>query len=110
MATLKIECQYDGLASAKTGITTVKFKAPYSSIIDYIKLFSFVGIDIMIAAKDKDEAKFTKLGEGRLKSISVGKEGEARLHFYGESFDVTNIHTLMDKVIIIAIKEVVENE
>lgn len=101
---LKIECQYDGLSSAKSGITTVKFRAPYGEIVNYIKLFGYINMDLKLGVKPEHDAKFQKLGDARIKAITINKEGDARIQFYGEAFDIECVQSLMDKTIIIGLK------
>lgn len=102
---IKIECMQHRLNVDKDGIATVAYRAPYNEAVNYIQLIPMLGLDVSLGVKSKDEnSKFEKIGMVRIKSLSIDKEGQATIQFYGdiECMKASGYH---DKILIIAVKE-----
>lgn len=94
---LKVACTYNGYSVARSGVTTVRFKAPYGEIASYVQLLQMIGLDTKFYVKN-DESKFNRVGVVRLKNLNINKEGDAVIVVYGESLDL-DITSLIDRVI-----------
>ena len=95
---LNVECTYNGLSVARSGVTTIRFKAPFGEIVNYVNILGLIGLETQFAIRN-DDNKFKKVGIVRIKSLNINKEGEANIQVYGENLDLPDISSMMEKVI-----------
>ena len=41
---LNVECTYNGLSVARSGVTTIRFKAPFGEIVNYVNILGLIGL------------------------------------------------------------------
>lgn len=102
---IKLKGAYDGITTTKLGITTIKFKFPYSEIVHYIKTLSLIGIDILLNVKFAKGSE-TELGHCRVKKLQIDREGEAVLWLEGECINQGEILSMIDRTVLVKLTQV----
>ena len=92
---------YDGCTTTKQGVSTIKFKFPYSEITNYIKCFYYLNVDLRLLERVGNDKK--EIGNVRLKTIRCDREGQAVISFEGEDLDLADIGMLVEKNVVVCI-------
>lgn len=96
---------FDTANVKKDGIAAVRFKFPFMEIANWVKLLTHVNAPgkMLVIPENGEKIKF---GEVLFKSLSVDKDGEAKLTVEGEanSMDLSQTHTMIDKCVKVCIK------
>ena len=76
----KVVCTYAGHSVKSNRGLALTLKAGYDELTNYIKLISYLNLDVDVVAK-LPEQKPLKLGVFKVKNISVDHDGEGKLTF-----------------------------
>lgn len=110
---IKIECTFAGYSTKKNGDIDIKFKAPYSEIVNVISMVRMINRNIGISCK-VNGSKPISLGTFFLNKLSIDRDGESTLIFNTEldSAEINNFVELLtpESIIHIMAKSVVEEE
>jgi hypothetical protein len=110
---VKIECTFAGYSTKKNGDVDVRFKAPYSEIVNTISLVRMIDRNIGVVCKING-GKPIPLGTFYLNKLSIDRDGESTINFNTElnSAEVNNMTELLvpESIIHILAKCVVEDE
>ena len=109
----KIECIFNGQNIKKNGDIDLKFKAPYSELVNAMALVRMINCNIGVYAKvNANKPNF--LGTFYFNKLSLDHDGESTITFNTEldSSEIDNFKTLLeiDAVIILLCKAVIEDE
>ena len=100
--------KYDGMTTNKDGISVLKFKFPFSEIVNYINTIKLIGLNIKLIAKT-DQIKF-KVGTARFKMLKLDREGEAQLQLEGEDFNYHDLQKVVDEQVTVCMLEETADE
>ena len=108
----KLECSFNGYSTKKNGDVDVSFKAPYSELVNCMKLLQMISCNIQCKAKMGASGKPFDLGTFYLTKFNVDRDGETRLTFNTEieSSEIENMINLTEKDQIIYLMCVAELE
>lgn len=102
---IKLRTVYDGGTVTNVGVVTVKFKAPYSEIINIVKVLALVGNIFQLFIKEVDsQEKFKAIGNVEFHRLGVDRDGQSTIHFKGSDPKLTNMKDYIEKEVYIAIK------
>ena len=101
---IKLEGTFKGFSIAGSGMSTIRFKAPYSEIATYVSLVGMQEKEVTLAMKENENDKFQKIGEVKLKEIKFKGEDGADFIFKGESMAIPTFNSFLDKTVTFAIK------
>ena len=102
---IKLQCQYDGANTTKNGITTLKFRCPFSEIINYINVVRCIGLNLKVGIV-VENTKYLLTPQARFKNIRIDREGEAIVQIEAEIVNYASIINACDKIIKVYITEV----
>ena len=110
---IKLECTFAGYSTKKNGDVDVRFKAPYSEIVNAISLVRMIDKNIGVACK-VNGGKAISLGTFYLNKLSIDRDGESTIMFNTElnSAEINNFVELLapESIIHVLAKAVVEEE
>lgn len=100
MKQLKIIGIFDNANTRMDGVTTLRFKFPYSEIGAYSRLLLNLGKQ-MRALIVNEAGEKVSLGMVSIKQLAIDKDGEAKLTVTGElvDIDISKISMLLDQQI-----------
>lgn len=108
---VKLECTFAGYSTKKNGDIDVKFKAPYSEIVNCISLVRMIDKNIGVACK-VNGGKPVSLGTFYLNRLSIDRDGESTIIFNTElnSAEINNFVELLapESIIFVMAKAIVE--
>lgn len=102
---IKLQCQYDGANTTKNGITTLKFRCPFSEITSYINVVRCIGLNLKVGIV-VENTKHLLTPQARFKNIRIDREGEAIVQIEAEIVNYASIINACDKIIKVYITEV----
>lgn len=106
-----IEAQFDGFVTRKNGDVDLKIRAPYSELINVMKLLQMIDCNITVKAKI-NQKKAISLGTFWLYKLMFDKDGESKITFNTEiaSSEYENFKSLFqpDAVILLQAKATVD--
>lgn len=102
---------FDNANVKKDGIAAMRFKFPFTEIANWSKLLLFVGSAMKILAVTDNNEKI-KLGKVYFKSLSIDKEGEAKLTVEGEAniMDMSKAYMMVEQCVKVYVKPVSDEE
>lgn len=110
---VKLECTFAGYSTKKNGDIDVRFKAPYSEIVNAISLVRMIDKNIGVICK-VNGGKPVSLGTFYLNKLSVDRDGESTITFNTElnSAEINNFVELLapESIIHVLAKSVVDEE
>ena len=110
---VKLECTFAGYSTKKNGDIDVKFKAPYSEIVNCVSLVRMIDRNIGVACK-VNGGKPINLGIFYLNRLNIDRDGESTIVFNTElnSAEINNFAELLapESIIHVLAKAVVEEE
>lgn len=100
MGQLKIIGIFDNVSTRMDGVTTVRFKFPYSEIAAYSRLLLNLGKEMRSIVVNETGDKFS-LGMVSIKQLAIDKDGEAKLTVIGDvgGIDIGKISNLLEQQI-----------
>ena len=108
---VKLECTFAGYSTKKNGDIDVKFKAPYSEIVNCISLVRMIDKNIGVACK-VNGGKPVSLGTFYLNRLSIDRDGESTIIFNTElnSAEINNFVELLapESIIFVMANAIVE--
>ncbi len=107
---LKVEGLFKGCSIAANGIATIRFRAAFSEIVDYVNLIGLQDQDVALAVKDSPESKFEKVGIMRLKSINFKGSDGADFAFKGENIETPNFNSFLGTNVVFAVKPLADGD
>lgn len=86
--------EYKGHSLSANGSVNLNVKAPYSELVNTIKLMQMLNNDVVIKAKV--ESKKLNLGMFRIKDIKIDGDGESTIKFNGlnDYIEMDNLNSL----------------
>lgn len=110
---VKIECTFAGYSAKKNGDLDLKFKAPYSEVVNSVSLVRMLSCNIGVAAK-VNQGKPISLGTFYLNRLIIDKDGESSIVFNTEinSSEIENFKDLLtpEAIIYLLCKAAVDDE
>ena len=99
----KLEVQYNGHSIIKNGSVDLKFKSPYSELVNSLSLLQLINCNIEIKAKINN--KPFDIGVFYLNSLIVDRDGESIIKFNTEieNVEIENLNELVEREAIIFI-------
>jgi len=108
---VKLECTFAGYSTKKNGDVDVKFKAPYSEIVNCVSLVRMIGRNIGVACK-VNGGKPVSLGTFYLNRLNIDRDGESTITFNTElnSAEINNFIELLapESIIFVLAKAIIE--
>ncbi len=101
---VKLEVQYDGHSVKKNTSVDLRFKAPYSELVNCLELLQLLNCNVEVLAKINTN-KPIKIGTFYLNELKVDRDGESNIKFNSESdfVELNNINLLSEKEIVVNI-------
>lgn len=96
---IKLEGIYGSLNVTKQGTQKLKFFLSYEELPKTLMLAGGLLLDCKLYVKPESYSKKKAIGTVRIGSINIGKEGEAKVEFYGENLDIPSMNDLVDSLI-----------
>lgn len=110
---VKLECTFAGYSTKKNGDIDVKFKAPYSEIVNCVSLVRMIDRNIGVSCK-VNGGKPIALGTFYLNRLNIDRDGESLITFNTElnSAEINNFVELLapESIIHVLCKAVIEEE
>lgn len=76
--------QYGGQSQSANGVVTLTFIAAYSELVNTVKTYQLLNVNIKIGAKLPGQKAFP-LGEFMVHSVFVDHDGESKIKFKGNA-------------------------
>ena len=95
---VKLEVQYDGHSIKKNTAVDVRFKAPYSELVNCLNLIQLLNCNVNVSAKINNN-KPCEIGTFYLHELKIDRDGESSIKFNSESDYVylNNLNLLTEK-------------
>lgn len=110
---VKMECTFAGYSAKKNGDLDLKFKVPYSDVVNVVSLVRMINCNIGVEAK-VNSGKPVSLGTFYVNKISIDRDGESTIVFNTElsSSEIDNFSDLLEPeaIIFLRCKAVVDEE
>lgn len=97
-----LEVQYDGHSVKRNTSIDLKFKAPYSELVNCLNLLQLLNCNVRLIAKANNKNKY-EIGTFYLNNLSIDRDGESNIKFNSEVdyVELNNINLLTEKETII---------
>ena len=110
---IKMECTFAGYSAKKNGDLDLRFKAPYSEVVNAVSLVRMINCNIGVEAK-VNQGKPVSLGTFYLNKLSIDRDGESTILFNTElnSSEIENFKDLLvpEAIIILRCKALIDDE
>lgn len=97
-----LEVQYDGHSVKRNTSIDLKFKVPYSELVNCLNLLQLLNCNVRLIAKVNNKNKY-EIGTFYLNNLSIDRDGESNIKFNSEVdyVELNNINLLTEKETII---------
>lgn len=110
---VKLECTFAGYSTKKNGDVDVRFKAPYSELVNAVSLVRMIDKNIGVACK-VNGGKPVSLGTFYLNKLTIDRDGESTISFNTElnSAEINNFIELLapESIIHVLSKATIDDE
>lgn len=100
MMQLKLVGTFDSVNARQDGITTMRFKFPFSELTSSMRLLMSLGKEMKVLIVNETEEK-VPLGMVSIKQLTVDAGGETKLTIVGElpQIDISKVYMLLEQQI-----------